>query len=408
MPRQVLALTIASLVLAGSGPARAEIQPQLAKGKGADWIFVYKFNTRAFPHCADNADRSCPFGGKPMTYRSGWGQQYVYATKDHPALQEGSECVGDSEKDPVGATFEQIYDGGLNFVVWNDQFYNDPKIAGCGTSCPSPWGHSKGVLAWDNDGSGLVLQVTTPSWPGAGNRHKARHDGNTLGCVGDNNVLVAQGFFALKLNRDDTLAVARALANSSVVTDPKNPQIVKNGGPDDIRRVVAGLGVKSRSQQMTRTVLSTGVTLLSKPSAINASPWHLVSSVLGGVDLRVATWWNKNDIPDTKAGKVPACWPTQGNWRAPGAVRNAQLGNWDGTPLGLLGIGSQMGNHAKIGVSTSGSKPYAIFGDLNQEGALAGACAAKQNGRGGLFFVVEDKKLHDGVEALISTQAPSH
>ena len=343
-----------------------------------------------------------------MTYKTGYGQQYVFATKDHPALEEGSECLGDTEKDPVGATFEQIYTGGLNYVVWNDQFYNDPKITGCGTSCASPWGHSKGVLAWDNDGNGLVLQVSTPSWPGAGNKHKARHDGNTLGCVTDNNVLVAQSFFSLKLTHDDTLAVAKALANSSVVTDPKNPQIVKNGGPDDIKKVVAGLGVKSKSQQMTKATLSTGVTLLSKPSAIQASPWHLVSSVLGGVDLRVATWWNKNDIPDTKAGKVPDCWPTHGNWRAPGAVVNSQLGNWDGTPLGLLGFGNAMGNHAKIGVATSGSRPYAIFGDLNQEGSLSGSCAAKQNGRGGMFFVVEDKKLHDGVESLISNKAPSH
>ncbi len=154
---------------------------------------------------------------------------------------------------------------------------------------------------------------------------------------------------------------------------------------------------------MTRQTLSSGVQLLSKPSAINASPWHLVSSLLGGVGLRVASWWTKNDIPDTKAGKVPDCWPKNGNWRAPGAVVNAQAGHWEATPLGLLGLGNSMGNHAKIGVSTSGSKPYVIFGDLNQEGSLSGSCAARQNGRGGMFFVVEDKTLHDGVAALISS-----
>ena len=94
--------------------------------------------------------------------------------------------------DPVGTTFNQIYDGALNYVVWNDQFYNDPQIAGCGTSCSAPWGHSKGVLTWDEQGNGVVLQVTTPSWPGAGSKSHRRTDGNTLGCVTDDNVLVAQ------------------------------------------------------------------------------------------------------------------------------------------------------------------------------------------------------------------------
>lgn len=407
MPRlaSLTASIIAAWMLLVGTAVHAQLDPHVPGDSGVTWFFAYKFNTRAFPQCPDGAERACAFGGTPVEYRSGFGQQYVMATNKTPGLKTGGGCLGDTDIDPVGATFQMIYAGSLNFVVWNDQFYNDPKITGCGTSCAAPWGHSKGVLAWDNQGNGNVLQVTTPSWPGAGAKLTPRTDGNTLGCVTDNNVLVAQSFFSLALTPADTLIVLKALANSSVVTDPKNPQIFKNGGPAEIAKAAAALGVKSKSEQMTRQTLSSGVQLISKPSAINASPWHLVSSVLGGVDLRVATWWTKNDIPDTKAGKVPECWPKHGSWHAPGAVVNAQLGHWETTPLGLLGLGNSMGNHAKIGVSTSGSKPYAIFGDLNQEGSLSGLCAARQNGRGGMFFVVENKKLHDDVASLISSVA---
>lgn len=38
---------------------------------------------------------------------------------------------------------------------------------------------------------------------------------------------------------------------------------------------------------------------------------------------------------------------------------------------------------------------------MNQQGALSGKCASSQNGRGGLFFIVENQALHDSVGALI-------
>jgi hypothetical protein len=58
------------------------------------------------------------------------------------------------------------------------------------------------------------------------------------------------------------------------------------------------------------------------------------------------------------------------------------------------------GNHAKVGVST-GSHNYAIFGDLNQQGALSGKCNSSQNGRGGLFYVIEDATLAKSVRDLL-------
>jgi hypothetical protein len=63
------------------------------------------------------------------------------------------------------------------------------------------------------------------------------------------------------------------------------------------------------------------------------------------------------------------------------------------------------GNHAKIGVSENPNKPYAIFGDLNQQGALDGPnCQSSQNGRGGTFYVLKDKKLLGGLADLIKGQ----
>lgn len=108
-----------------------------------------------------------------------------------------------------------------------------------------PWGHSKGMLAWDANGNGLVMQVSTPDWPGAGNSQNPRQTiGNTLGCIAkDDDIEVSQHFFALKLSPDDVVAVLNALANASVVTDPKNPQIVNNGGPAAIQTAVKALGV---------------------------------------------------------------------------------------------------------------------------------------------------------------------
>lgn len=81
----------------------------------------------------------------------------------------------------------------------------------------------------------------------------------------------------------------KALQNASVVTDPTNPQIVNNGGPADIHSLVTRLGTKSQSHTMTKATLSTGVVLISKPSALNVPPRQMVSAALDSVPLRAAT-----------------------------------------------------------------------------------------------------------------------
>jgi hypothetical protein len=73
-----------------------------------------------------------------------------------------------------------------------------------------------------------------------------------------------------------------------------------------------------------------------------------------------------------------------------------------GTMIGLQGMDEPEGNHAKFGVST-GTNPYVIFGDMNQQGSLSGPnCSSSQNGRGGLFYVLTDAQLSTSVRRLIT------
>jgi hypothetical protein len=388
------------LAVAAQPTALAVPSPLVSVGHPVDWWVVFKFNSGSFPGCGVGVQQSCTFGGTVKTHRP-FSQQFAYASSDQHSLQQGSGCAGETATDPLGATFGQVYNGSFNYVIWNDQFYQDPAIHGCGDSCGASWGHSKGMVAWNSMGEGFVLQVTTPSWPAAGSAVLPRKtDGNTLGCINDNDVEVSQHFFALTLARADLVKVLKALGNASVVTDTANPQIVRNGGPADVQRLVGGLGAKSQSKIFTKDMLSSGVELISKPSHLNVPPWQMVSAALDGASLRVATWWANPTIPTTTASTPIKCWdPALGK---PGAVDIATTGAWDSTPLGLKGGSGPNFNHAKVGVSTSGSHFYSIFGDMNQQGSLNGPnCASSQNGRGGLFYVVDDRPLFASVTDLI-------
>jgi hypothetical protein len=375
--------------------------PLLKQGHPVDWWFVFKFNSASFPGCGGNATRECLFGGTVNDYPGGFGQQFVYASSESPSLQKGSGCAGGTTTDPLGATFDQVYKGSFYYVIWNDQFYDDPEIEGCTQSCSAPWGHSKGMLAWNDVGEGFVLQVSTPSWPAAGSQKFPRKtDGNTLGCVTDDNVEVSQHFFSLKLTKDDLVKVLNALKNASVVTDPTNRQVIQNGGPADVQKLVEGLGRKSSSKALTKDTLSSGVELISKPSNLNVPPWQMVSAELGGVSLRAATWWAKPFIFTTTPSTEISCWDN--GLGKPGPVEIATTGQWEGKTFSLKGGLGANHNHAKIGVSTSANSDYSIFGDMNQQGALTGQkCSSSQNGRGGMFYVIKNKALSDGLTQLI-------
>lgn len=395
-----LALSAMALVSAALGVDAP--RPLLSAGHPVDWWFTFKLNSGVFPECGAGSTRVCIFGGTVQDYKLPFGQQFAFASSEDGTLKQGGGCAGNTASDPIGATFDQVYRGTFSYVIWNDQFYDDPKIKGCTKECGAPWAHSKGMVAWNSAGEGFVMQVSTPSWPASGNVKSPRKDGNTLGCVTVDDVEFSQHFFALKLTKEDLVKVLGAMANSGVVTDTKNPQIVKNGGPPDVQTLVKTLGVKSKSAIALHEELSTGVELISKPAALMVPPWQMVSSFLKGVSLRTATWWApaSETIPSTTAATKMGCWSnTLGK---PGAVEIATSGRWADQDIGLEGSKGPNSNHAKIGVSTSGTDHLAIFGDMNQDGDISGTkCGSSQNGRGGLFFVVNNPDLWKSVGSLI-------
>lgn len=403
--------------------------PLAGQNQPVDWFFAYKFNAASFPGWDDGKlpDYGHPgiFGGAIDDYPEGLSQQYVFATSKNPALIKGKGAIGATLYDPVGATFAQVYNtSGYFYILWNDQFGDNPI-----DTKGAPGGHSKGMAAWNADGEGFVLQVSTPSWPASGSMMITRNsqktiddfkngvkdktgklielDYNTLGCCIDDDVEVAQHFFALKLTKDDLVSVLKGLGNASIVTDPKQPALCNNGGPADIQALVNQLGRESKSKDCISANLSSGIQLISKPSSLAVPPWQMISAKLGGLSLKVASWWASPKIYSTKAGEIPGCWDK--NLGTPGDVDIALEGSFDGVPFGLIGDNGKNGNHAKIGISKDPSKPLVIFGDENQQGALrvgydkpGQPCKSSQNGRGGTFYVLNNKALYDSVTKLFA------
>jgi len=355
-----------------------------------EWWFAFKFAASTFPNSC--TQRVCRFGGTPQPATQHTSQRFVIASSAHPAIQDGGLCIGDSTSDPVAATFDQIYSSSLFYVVWNDEFNNQP-IGNKGTG----WGHSKGIVAWNSEGNGVVMQVTTPNWPGFAASSPPRPMGNTLGCISkDNNIQYSQHFFALKLNKDDVGVVLDALRKSAAPTSKTHPEIVRNGGPQDIQLHVQALGLQTHETIVSKAKLSSGVFLIAKPPDLNVPPWQLVSEELDAEPLLAATWWSKNKIPSTNAATPMRCWDPA--LKKAGPVTIAKTGTWQGTTIGLEGGV----NHAKFGVS-KGTHTYSIFGDMNQEGSISKTnCKVSQNVRGGLFFVVDDAALFSGVSALLT------
>ncbi len=413
-----------------AGTVLAQPRPLLNANTPVDWWFVFKFNAATAPGCTGKKTPVCAFGGAPGKYANydkttvQFGQQFAVASSANPTLTApapppDNTCLGDTADDPVGATYSQIYKiSSFFYVVWNDQFDKSPTPDRDG-----PWGHSKGIVAWDKNGDGVVMQVSTPSWPASGSKSFPRKmDGNTLGCVNDNDVEVSQHFFALKLNKDDLVQVLNALANASIATASKAKpikQLVKNGGPSDVQAAVNKLGVLAKSATPTIVTLSSGVRLISKPSNLIVPPWQMVSALLktpsasAGPALKTATWWMDPEIsPTDKPGK-PGCWDN--SLATPGPVAIALTGTWNGKPIGLTGGAQITKNHAKIGVSEGAGVTLSIFGDMNQQGTLVPVvppksktnketCDSSQNGRGGMFYVLDNPKLFESMTGLLKGQ----
>jgi hypothetical protein len=388
------AISFFALIHLASGAT--PLSPLLSAGKPVDWWFVFKFNAATFPGDESKEPTATIFGGTPTNYNGHFSLSYAYASSADSTLRMGTNYIGLSLNDPLGATFEQIYHGTCNYVLWNDQFYDDPM-----PTANSPWGHSKGALAWDDAGNGFVLQVSTPSWPASGSFHHPRaSDGNTLGTIHDNDIKVSQHFFALKLNAADVATVLVGLANASIVTKPGDLQIFHAGGPSNLRVLAQQLGHESSSTEVMKQTLSSGVIFISKPSKLHVPVWQLVSAEMDGLPLRAATWWAAPKISSTTPATPIECWDAA--LGHPGEVQIATSGAWQGKTIGLKGGTGLDANHAKIGVSRDPAKEFCFFGDMNQQGTLDGDCASSQNGRGGEFYVLEESGLFQSLTALLA------
>jgi hypothetical protein len=198
--------------------------------------------------------------------------------------------------------------------------------------------------------------------------------------------------------------VLEALANSNVVTSAGESTIRHIGGPPAIQAAAARLGQARGAATVTDAVLSSGVRLISKSPTLWAPPWQVVSAALTppgsahGPALKTATW-TPTTMHATTASGDPQCW---GYALHPGPIAISRSGSYEHRQFGL-GMGA---NHAKIGVSVD-APWYTIFSDLNEDGPLRptderAGCKARQNGRGGMFFVVDNKTLHDDINVLIT------
>ena len=193
-----------------------------------------------------------------MQTKPAFGQQFAFATSKDGTLQQGKGCAGATLTDPIGATFDQVYNGSFNYLIWNDQFYRDPVVSACkGDSCGAPWGHSKGLLAWNDAGDGFVMQVSTPAWPRSGSSQfdkRKVNKGNTLGCNSSNNNLRAsQHFFALRLTTRWPGQGPRRPEERERGHRPGQPQIVHNGGPADVQELSGDARGKGRTARTSRS-----------------------------------------------------------------------------------------------------------------------------------------------------------
>jgi hypothetical protein len=213
----------------------------------------------------------------------------------------------------------------------------------------------------------------------------------------------------LKLDKTGVMNVLHALQNASVVTDMSKQEVARIDGPPDIKSLVESLhlGTKSHAVAVTKVRLSPDVELISKPSNLNVPPWQMISSVLDGVPLRVASWFAHPEIPTTTDSAKPECWDSS-LVNPPGPVEIATSGEWNGKKIGLKGGPAEDANHAKIGVPIGDNPKFAVFGDMNQQGTLVkekDKCDSSQNGRGGLFFVVHNDGLFASVSALLKGES---
>lgn len=342
------------------------------------------------------------------------GLCYLYADARTPALRHfrdaGLDCLGQGGDDPLSHTLRQRHadDPDVYWALFNDQLdgiarpfedqHGGPAPASpARTTCRGGdrfSAHAKGAAIFrvdhsdnqndgqqqndgrgqnagrggQNDGGGVFLQTSTPSFPDPSAVLNASAPFVRLGCQRDNNVLFAQHAAAISLGADavDALADAlrlarlcsanfyggdlgRALASDNLRTagaagEPRVAAVYRalvdaaepaaGGDADDafVRRLRLPLRTPARSAAVFEPLVDQSpslvdvndqhghqhghqhedqveVEVLVKGPRAHAPPWALVAAALGA-DVSVASWWDEGfGIPSVCAGDAFAAAP---------------------------------------------------------------------------------------------------
>ena len=129
---------IAAVTLFAAAAAAAAAQCVDEHGTNVDWWFLYKY-----PLSASSRDD---------------GTKYAWMSSATSSLVESSSDVT-SEASILGAQLKGVYEKatGLSYVLYNDQWPNG--------SWTEDFGHSKGAIAFEGDGSGFFLHHSIPDFP---------------------------------------------------------------------------------------------------------------------------------------------------------------------------------------------------------------------------------------------------
>lgn len=176
------------------------------------------------------------------------------------------------------------------------------------STCSSPFGHSKGAMAYEKNGQGFFLQGTTPNWPDPSQKSTYA----PLGCQLDNNVYLSQSFMGLTLNSDTftdmapyiqaarvcstgTISCAGSDAAGHVIDYNCTSEQTRNESWSILDTAFAGTSnskINSKSE-VFKTSGGVQFTFTAHSSADDVPPWLIVANELG-VDLGVSSWWDFN------------------------------------------------------------------------------------------------------------------
>lgn len=263
----------------------------------------------------------------------------------------------------------------------------------------------------------------------------------------DNNARFAQSFFGSTLSASTMLDMAPALARARLCGAGTNT--CKNGTAGHIvdfncasehtrgsdwsilDTAFSGTSTKEDSTSLSVTTAGakpTALELVVKAEQNEVPPWLHVAHTLGA-DLAVASWvegsYGSGSIcagDDYSGATNQMCLaddalalaldPSTGG--ASQSVENALAATFtiNGTrrSWALWGdLTSDTASHAKYAVESSAVEPgassagYVVSGDMNQQGfPCSTSCSGSQNGRGGLFFGVQDAELQASVQDLFT------